>query len=108
MEPIGHREYLHGGVRTGTATRSREDLLKVNRSVEAEASIGKDVDPVALVVPGRVQDGDLREDAFAMLDPVISVARQPQEKKEVETLTSPACTKYPVTRRCFPSGAILT
>ena len=66
-EPICHREHLHGGVRTGAAARSREDLLKVNRPVEAETSIGKDVDPVALVVAGRVQDGDLR-DAFTTLD----------------------------------------
>lgn len=46
-------------VRSGTTAGLGEDVLKVNRAVEAERAVLVDVDPVALVVTGSVDDGDL-------------------------------------------------
>lgn len=46
-------------MRSGTTAGLGEDVLKVNGAVEAERTIIVDVDPVALVVTGGVDNGDL-------------------------------------------------
>ena len=46
-------------MRSGTTTAVGEDLLKVDRSVEAERAVVKDVDPVALVITRSVEDRDV-------------------------------------------------
>lgn len=46
-------------VRSGTTAGLGKDVLKVNGAVEAEGAIIVDVNPVALVVTGSVDDGDL-------------------------------------------------
>jgi hypothetical protein len=48
-----------GAVRSGTTAGLGEDVLKVNRAVEAEGAVLVDVDPVTLVVTRSVDDGDL-------------------------------------------------
>lgn len=68
-------------VRSGTATGLGEDVLKVNRAVEAEGAVVVDVDPVALVITRCVDDGDLQKDVSGVKS---SESRGP---------TSPACTK---------------
>lgn len=47
-------------VRASAAAVLGEDGLEVNSAVEAESTVGQDVNPVGLVVTGSVQDRDLR------------------------------------------------
>jgi hypothetical protein len=85
---------------TSTTTVPGEDRLKINGSVEAEATIWKDINPMALVVARSIQNGDLvhvRSFRYLASRPGIGM-----------TLTSPAWTKYPVTSKFFLSGEILT
>jgi hypothetical protein len=48
-----------GRVRPGTTTVGGEDGFKVNRTVEAESTVGENVNPVALVITGCVDNGYL-------------------------------------------------
>lgn len=43
-------------MRPSTTTVAGEDALEIDRSVEAETSVGKDVNPVALVVSRGVDN----------------------------------------------------
>ena len=56
-------------VGTGAASVTGEDGIEVDGSVEAEASVGQDIDPVTLVIPGCIEDGDLR---------ILVIAQQPR------------------------------
>jgi hypothetical protein len=100
-------------VRARATTVLREDALEVDGSVEAEASIIEDVDPVRLVVTWGVEDGDLS--VFILVS--VSLLCFPNIKTPMlickrgeggKTRTSPPWTKYPVTSRFFLSGEIFT
>jgi hypothetical protein len=46
-------------MRPGTTTTTSKDILKVNSTVEAQATIGKNINPMTLVVTRCVEDRDL-------------------------------------------------
>jgi hypothetical protein len=46
-------------MRPRTTTIPGENSIEINGAVEAQAAVGEDVDPVAFVVTGGVEDGDL-------------------------------------------------
>lgn len=50
------------GMRTSSTTATSEDVIKINGAVEAQATVGEYVNPMALVITRSVEDRDLRYD----------------------------------------------
>jgi len=111
-------------VRSG-ASAVGEDLLEVDGAVEGEGTVGGNIDPVTLEVGWGVENRDLLPGTSVWRherDGTIAVACGDWDEgrwgQQVTSgsggylgrgqLTSPACTKYPVTRRFFLFGDSLT